>query len=321
MALLEIADNENLCHIGRNVFDNLFSLSSLILSNNNFTTLEVDLITRFKKSADLFLDVRGNPFNCNCSLEWLNFHFIRMFNKTISSNPEYFGKNYSYIMFNMDGLLNNNYSDLIIRENAMKVKCSTPFALQNKLVIKLHKDKFGCFVIESIIPIIIGALFGIVIIIGVIVLSIIRCKYQLSGFVKNQLYAENNQMDLYHKPEFLFVPSGEYNTMYKDNKLEDLTARYPLRTPITELWAVIFIHIHNCTWASRLCDMYPFAIVVDVPSRCYLPRIGITCVVLYYFLYILPLLDHFIYCSFTWIFCNFVIILYSWCFYPLKWFW
>lgn len=135
----------------------------------------------------------------------------------------------------MNGLLNNNYSDLIIRENAMEVKCSTPFALQNKLVIRLHKDKFGCFVIESIIPIIIGAAFGIVIVIGVIILSIIRCKYQLSGFVKNQLYTENNQMDLYHKPEFVFVPNGEYNTMYKD-KLEDLSARYPLRmTPITEL--------------------------------------------------------------------------------------
>lgn len=237
LELLEISDNENLCHIGRNVFDNLFSLSSLILSNNNFTTLEVDLITRFKKSADLFLDVRGNPFNCNCSLEWLNFHFIRMFNKTISSNPEYFfGKNYTFNVFNMDSLLNNNYSDLIIRENAMEVKCATPFALQNKLVIKLHKDKFGCFVIESFVPIIIGAFFGVFIIIGVIVLFIIRCKYQLSGFVKNQLYTENTQIDLYHKPEFVFVPNSEYNTMYKDNRLEDLTARYPLRmTPITEL--------------------------------------------------------------------------------------
>lgn len=136
----------------------------------------------------------------------------------------------------MDSLLNNNYSDLIIRENAMEVKCATPFALQNKLVIKLHKDKFGCFVIESFVPIIIGAFFGVFIIIGVIVLFIIRCKYQLSGFVKNQLYTENTQIDLYHKPEFVFVPNSEYNTMYKDNRLEDLTARYPLRmTPITEL--------------------------------------------------------------------------------------
>src|SRR5699024_4293810 len=105
---------------------------------------------------------RRNQFHCNCSLEWLNFHFIRMFNKTISSNPEYFfGKNYSFAVFTMDGLLGNNYGDVIIRENAMEVKCATPFALQDKLVIKLHKDKFGCFVIESFIPIIIGAIIGI----------------------------------------------------------------------------------------------------------------------------------------------------------------
>lgn len=140
-------------------------------------------------------------------------------------------------MYSMEGLLNNNFSEMIIRENAMEVQCAAPFALQNKLLIKLHKDKFGCFIIESLIPIIIAACIGLLIVAGIISLSIIRCKYQLSGFVKNQLYTENdrNQMDLYHKPEFVFVPNGEY-TLYKENKLEDLTARYPLRmTPITEL--------------------------------------------------------------------------------------
>ena len=134
LQVLELSNNEMLCHIGRNVFDNLFSLISLVLSNNNFTTLEVDLITRYKRS-DLYLDVRGNPFNCNCSLEWLNFHFIRMFNKTISSDPDFFpGKNYTFTngVYNMDVLLNNNYSDAIIRENAMEVKCFSPFALENK---------------------------------------------------------------------------------------------------------------------------------------------------------------------------------------------
>ena len=140
--MLELSNNEKLGRISRNVFDNLFSLSSLILSNNNFTSLEIDLITRYKKS-DLYLDVRGNPFNCNCSLEWLNFHFIRMFNKTISANAEFFfGKNHSFAVYGLDGLFNNNYSDVIIRENAMEVKCVLPFALKDKLVIKLHKDKF-----------------------------------------------------------------------------------------------------------------------------------------------------------------------------------
>lgn len=238
LELLEMANNEMLSYIGRNVFDNLFSLSSLVLSNNNLEILEIDLITRYKKT-DLYLDVRGNPLNCNCSLEWLSFHFIRMFNKTVSSNPEFFGKNFTtFNIFNMDALLNNNLSDMIIHENAMEVKCAAPFALENKLLIKLHKDKFGCFVIESFIPIIIGALFGLMIIAGVIALSIIRCKYRLSGFVKNQLYAENgrNQIDLYHKPEFVFVPNVDYNTLYKEHKMDDLTVRYPLRmTPITEL--------------------------------------------------------------------------------------
>ena len=222
LELLEMAGNEALCNVGRNVFDNLFSLSSLILAHNNFTSLEVDLITRYNK-ADLYLDVRGNPFNCNCSLEWLNFHFIRMFNKTVSSNPEFFGKNFTFNPFSMEALFNNNMSDLVIRENGMEVRCATPFALENKLLIKLHKDKFGCFVIESFVPVVIGAFFGMMIVAGVVALSIIRCKYRLSGFVKNQFYAADhvaaggNQMDLYHKPEFVFVPTlHDYNTLYKD---------------------------------------------------------------------------------------------------------
>lgn len=224
-------------HISSSIFDNLFSLSSLILSNNNFTTLEIDLINRYKKS-DLYLDVRGNPFNCNCSLEWLNFHLIRMFNKTISREPEYFlSNNVTFNIFNIDTLLNNNYSDIIIEQNALDVRCANPFALEGKLIIKLHKDKFGCFVLESIIPIIIGGIIGILIVAGVIILSIIRCKYHLSGFVKNQFYSENekNEFDLYQKPEFVFVPN--YNNMYNRNALfEDFSVHYPLKqTPTTEL--------------------------------------------------------------------------------------
>lgn len=234
LEMLELSNNAILERINRNLFDNLFALSSLILFNNNFTSLEIDLINRYKKS-DLYLDVRNNPFNCNCSLEWLNFHLIRMFNKTIGHDPEYFRK-INLTFHSIDSLLNNNYSDIIIEQNALDVKCASPFALENKLIIKLHKDKFGCFVLESIIPIIIGGLIGIVIVAGVVILSIIRCKYHISGFVKNQLYAENarNQLDLYQKPEFVFVPN--YNDLYKRNPDDFFSVRHPLNfTPTTEL--------------------------------------------------------------------------------------
>lgn len=224
--------------IDKSVFDNLYSLSSLILSNNSFENLEIDLITRYKK-YDLYLDARGNPFNCNCTMEWLNFHLIRMFNKTISSNPDYFlNNNITFPIYNLATLLNNNISEFIMKQNALDVRCMAPFALKDKLVIKLHKDKFGCFILESIIPIIIGGIIGVAIIGGVIILLVIQCRNQLSGFVKNQLYTENQRnqhFDLYPKPEFVFI--SNYNDFYKNpTMLEDLTARFPLKTtPTTEL--------------------------------------------------------------------------------------
>lgn len=237
--MLELSNNEMLQHIGRNVFDNLFSLSSLILTNNNFTTLEIDLITRYQRS-DVYLDVRGNPFHCNCSLEWLKWHLIRIFNKTMVYNREHLQEhNITMSYYNIDNLLNNNNSQFIIYENALDVKCVTPFALQEKLIIRMHKDKFGCFVLDTIIPVVIGAFIGAIILIGVMVLMVIQCKYPLSGMVKNQLYAEgnqHNQFDMYQKPDFVFYPNT--NNIYRVNtrNTEDPTLRYPLRmTPTTEL--------------------------------------------------------------------------------------
>ncbi|KAH9527050.1 hypothetical protein DERF_001097 [Dermatophagoides farinae] len=235
--ILELSNNQALKHIDANVFDNLYSLSSLILSNNSFENLQIDLITKYKK-FDLYLDVRGNPFNCNCSLEWLNFHLIRMFNKTVSSNPDYFlNQNITFPIFNLATLLNENVSEIIMKQNALDVRCYSPFALKDKFIIKLHKDKFGCFLLESIIPIIIGAMFGMLIISGVIILLVIQCRNQLSGFVKNQLYYNenqrnsNNHFDLYPKPEFVFIST--YNDFYKspaniNAAMEEFSVHYPL---------------------------------------------------------------------------------------------
>lgn len=245
LEMLELSNNQALKHIDTNVFNNLYSLSSLILSNNSFESLEIDLITKYKK-FDLYLDVRGNPFNCNCSLEWLNFHLIRMFNKTISSNPDYFlNQNITFPIFNLATLLNENISEIIMKQNALDVRCHSPFSLKDKFIIKLHKDKFGCFLLESIIPIVIGGIFGLLIIGGVIILLVIQCRNQLSGFVKNQLYTENqrsNQLDLYPKPEFVFIST--YNDFYKNPAninaaMEEFSVRYPLnqaaQQPTTEL--------------------------------------------------------------------------------------
>lgn len=239
LEILEVSNNPMLKNIDRNIFDNLYSISSLILHNNSFQSLEIDLITRYNK-YDLYLDVRGNPFNCNCSLEWLNFHLIRMFNKTISSNPDYFiNQNISFPIYNMETLLNNNASEIIMKQNALDVRCSTPFALKDKYIIKLHKDKFGCFILESIVPIIIGGIIGLIIVSGFIILLVLQCRNQLSGFVKEQFDNPKSAYDIYPKPEFVFM--SNYTDFTKPmgpipNFQEEFAIRRPLRyTPTTEL--------------------------------------------------------------------------------------
>ncbi|KAF7490278.1 Leucine-rich repeat neuronal protein 1 [Sarcoptes scabiei] len=236
LEIFELSNNKKLNQIDRAIFDSLFSLSSLILSNNNFENLEINLISRFNK-YDLYLDARGNPFNCNCTMEWLNFHLIRMFNKTISANPDYFLRNnITFPIYNLETLLNNNISKIIMKQNALDVRCSSPFALKDKLIIKLHKDKFGCFLLESIIPIVIGGIIGFIIISGVIILMIIQCRNQLSGLVKNQFHldGQRNQFDMFSKPEFVFIYGENYAKNF--NNFEDFSVRYPLKpTPTTEL--------------------------------------------------------------------------------------
>ncbi|XP_054167516.1 slit homolog 1 protein-like [Oppia nitens] len=226
---LELSHNKLLTNIDNNVFSDTPNLQYLNLRANGFVTLQLGFVNTFDRK--IFLDVRDNPLHCNCSLEWL-YNYLMQSNtssvkQVINGSNDYI----SYPFFDLLGTI-------------VGVQCESPPSLQSKLITDLHRDDFGCFELDTKIPIIIAILIGILVFSGVIIIFVIRCKYGLSGLVKNQWFAADNNTisggshrnDLnYRKPEFVFIPNIDINIDENNSALEE-TIRYPLKmTPITEL--------------------------------------------------------------------------------------
>lgn len=226
---LELSHNKLLSNIDPYVLNGLPDLRYLILSGNAFTTLQLDLVNTLERKV--FLDVRDNPFTCNCSLEWLRSYLLQTTNSSIDQIKNTSNEDISY-----------PFVDLLL--SVSRVKCENPPVLKSKLIIELEKEEFGCFELDTKIPLIIAILIGVLLICGVFIIFVIRCKYRLTGLVKNQwLSGDNNAInsnslrnDLnYRKPDFVFIPNIDLNIDESNRALED-AVRYPLKmTPITEL--------------------------------------------------------------------------------------
>jgi len=226
---LELSHNKLLKTIDPYIFNGLPDLRELILTANAFTSLQLDFVNSLDRK--IFLDVRDNPFTCNCSLEWLRSYLLQTTNSSVDRIKNISSDETSY-----------SYMDLVL--SVARVKCENPPALKNKLIVDLHRDEFGCFELDTKIPIIIAILIGILLISGVIIIFIIRCKYGLTGLVKNQWFSGDNsgnntnslRNDLnYRKPDFVFIPNIDLNIDESNRAIED-AVRYPLKmTPITEL--------------------------------------------------------------------------------------
>ncbi|XP_076649764.1 uncharacterized protein LOC143357275 [Halictus rubicundus] len=67
---LTISNNENLSSIHENALDHLH-LCSMDLSNNQISYIASKLVLRNNSLTTRTVDLQGNPFKCNCSLQWL----------------------------------------------------------------------------------------------------------------------------------------------------------------------------------------------------------------------------------------------------------
>lgn len=111
------------------------------------------------------LNLRGNPFTCNCSVQWIRNLFIKLQNNSdvvSSSSLDYYSRDISSLV------------------NA--VTCADPMPLRNRRIIDL--DEIGCFQVDSMIGVIIGLVIGCLIILGVIVICGIRWGSRPTGFIR-----------------------------------------------------------------------------------------------------------------------------------------
>ncbi|CAG2163352.1 unnamed protein product [Oppiella nova] len=224
---LELSNNKQLINIDNKVLSDIPNLRYLNLRSNGFITLGLEFVNTIDRH--IYLDVRENPFHCNCSLEWLRSYLLlsnTSVKQMVNTTSEYI-----------------SYPFLDLLGNVVGVECDSPPALHSRLIIELGSDEFGCFELDTKIPIIIAILIGILLICGVMIIFVIRCKYGLSGLVKSQWLSGDNttntlshRNDLnYRKPEFVFIPNIDLNIDETSAALEE-TTRYPLKmTPITEL--------------------------------------------------------------------------------------
>ncbi|XP_074593461.1 uncharacterized protein LOC141849150 [Brevipalpus obovatus] len=78
---IQMSSNFQLRHLDGKLFDSLVNLRELVLAHNSLKTLDPSMA----KIGDQLevLDVRGNPFTCNCSVQWIRKLFIRLRNSTL----------------------------------------------------------------------------------------------------------------------------------------------------------------------------------------------------------------------------------------------
>ncbi|KAM3855819.1 phospholipase A2 inhibitor-like [Vipera latastei] len=85
--------NSSLTHVIMGVFQTLDQVVLLDLSDNEFTTLDPPV---HEPSANLSLDLSGNPWACDCRLDnlltWLNEHKIHLYSKEefVCASPKHF---------------------------------------------------------------------------------------------------------------------------------------------------------------------------------------------------------------------------------------
>ena len=183
-----MSENFKLEYINPLIFLNLKSLDYLSLRQNSITSLDPSLAYLRKRVK--ILDLRDNPFTCNCSIQWIRKLLIDYQSRSKSNASKF---TFS-IDLNRDDKVTNTHSLLSTSKTSstndsvlfslINLSCALPFPLRGKLIIYLNPDDIGCVEVESMAPIIIGVIIGLLFFFGVIMIFAIRFKSQLTDFIK-----------------------------------------------------------------------------------------------------------------------------------------
>lgn len=127
------------------------------------------------------LNLAGNQFTCNCSVQWIRNLFIKLQNNAseVVSSSSFF----PYYTRDISNIVN-------------AVICAEPMPLRNRRVVDL--DEIRCFQVDSMYGVIIGLVIGCLIILGVIVICGIRWGNRPAGFIRPTAFDERS----HYPPKF-----------------------------------------------------------------------------------------------------------------------
>ncbi|GFS61726.1 slit 1 protein [Trichonephila inaurata madagascariensis] len=149
-----INHNKELKHIQDGAFDNLPNVQHASFRGNSFETLQYGLLPWDELQ---FLDVRDNPFVCNCSLVWL-----------------------------WKLLMTKNFSSFEGQADTTQVICVNPPGLKDRALGNLPHDDLDCYSLESRRQLIIGLVSGGALFLAVIILLGFRYREKLAGVLKTK---------------------------------------------------------------------------------------------------------------------------------------
>ena len=189
---LELSENLNLEYINPLLFVNMNRLEYLSLRKNSITSLDPSLAYLIGKVK--ILDLRGNSFICNCNVQWIRRLFLnyqsRLKDNTVSTlhssdiiRDEKKFRLLKDSLLNEKELIKSSTNESFVN-SLISLRCASPFPLRGKLIIDLNPEDFGCVEVESLAPIVIGIIIGLMFLFGVIVIFAIRFNAKLTSFIK-----------------------------------------------------------------------------------------------------------------------------------------
>ncbi|KAG9511197.1 Leucine-rich repeat transmembrane neuronal protein 2 [Fragariocoptes setiger] len=204
---LELSSNLELSNFGKSAFANMPNLRYLNLNSNSIESLRAGISNLPHLTI---LDMRGNPIECQCDIQWLG-QWLRDFdNKTkmiqnvlkqtsennsiensvlLSTTPSSTSRRKRDIRRNeqeFDAWLSNP----ILTRDLVDLRCVAPVALSGRLLIELHRDKLECLEPMSQLHVTIGLIILVLFattILAICIINVCKRRKYLFKRLKNNL--------------------------------------------------------------------------------------------------------------------------------------